>query len=154
MLKIPKSREGIMIASLIKEIYYKLNNNIGYEFKNTGLTIPQLTVLRILAKHKKLKVTDVSDLMNLTKGTVSGIIDRLEKQNLVVRTRSSEDRRVVYIELSEKGSNITESMRGTINEYFNTLFSKCSEEEISTIIEGLEILKSVVDNIGSQTLEH
>lgn len=146
------TNKGILIASLIKEVYLKLNNNIAKEFRDTGLTAPQLMLIRIMAKNGKLKVTDIGTMMNLTKGTVSGIIDRLESQDILLRERSSEDKRIVYVELSEKGKNLTKTMKGTMNDYFSSLFADCSEEQMDTVIEGLKILKSVVDNLDSEDI--
>ncbi len=146
------TNKGILIASLIKEVYLKLNNNIAKEFRDTGLTAPQLMLIRIMAKNGKLKVTDIGTMMNLTKGTVSGIIDRLESQDILLRERSSEDKRIVYVELSEKGKNLTKTMKGTMNDYFSSLFADCSEEQMDTVIEGLKILKSIVDNLDSEDI--
>lgn len=149
-----RNNNGITIAALIKEIYLKLNNNISNEFRNTRLTIPQLMVVRILAKHKRLKVSEIGEMMNLTKGTISGIIDRLEKQEIILKIRSKEDKRIVYVELAENGKNLALEMKDTMGDYFDSIFSKCSEEDMKKIFEGLALLKSIVDELEVNLLDH
>ncbi|WP_416197121.1 MAG: DNA-binding transcriptional regulator, MarR family [Sporanaerobacter sp.] len=144
-IKISSTDEGIIIASFIKEVYFKLNNSIKKKFEDIGLTVPQITIMSMLYKNGNMKVSDISEEMYITNGTVSGIIDRLEKQKLVCRTRSKKDRRVVYIALTEEGYNIAKGFRNVIDDYFHDLFSNSSKEELETIITGLQILKSIVD---------
>lgn len=138
--------KGIVIASLIKETYSMLNSSIKKEFKNTELTVPQIMIIGILSKNKQMKVSDISDEMYLTNATVSGIIDRLEKQVIVKRLRSEEDKRIVYIELTDSGKEYANSFRGVIDNYFSNLFGCCSEQDIESIITGLELLKNIIIN--------
>lgn len=137
---------GYMIASLIREINSKLNNSIKNEFKETSLTVPQIMVIKAVARYKKLKVSEISKEINLVNSTVSGIIDRLEKQDIVRRVRSEEDRRIVYIELSNKGDEIIKNYRHIINNFFDNIFSNSSENEMETILSGLKVLKGILDN--------
>lgn len=137
--------DGYKIAFLIREINSKLNNCIKDEFKDSGLTVPQITVIKLLAKHKRLKSSEISKKMSLVNSTVTGIIDRLEKLNIVKRERSEEDKRIVYIELSDTGNIVLEDFRDTINNYFTNIFSNASKEEIDNILTGLETLKEVLD---------
>ncbi|MBU3196594.1 MarR family winged helix-turn-helix transcriptional regulator [Clostridium algidicarnis] len=140
-----KKPQGIKIASLIREINLKLNNNISNNFKNSGFTTPQILLIKLLSIEGPLNVSEISEKMFLTKGTVSGIIDRLENQEVVKRNRSNEDKRIVSVALTNKGEDITKTMLGTINKYFDTIFSICKEEDMEKIINGLDILKSVLD---------
>ncbi len=140
-----KNPQGIKIASLIREINSKLNNNISNNFKDSGFTTPQILLIKLLSIEGPLNVSEISEKMFLTKGTVSGIIDRLENQEVVERNRSNEDKRIVNVALTNKGVGITKTMRGTVNEYFDTIFSMCKEEDMEKIINGLDILRSVLD---------
>lgn len=140
------TKNELQIALLIREINSKLNHNIKEEFKESGLTVPQITLVKILSRHKRLKVSEISKKMSLVNSTVSGIIDRLEKQGLVKRIRSEKDRRIVYIELTNKGNELIKDFRYTINNYFEGVFSNSSKEEIDTILAGLQTLKNVLNS--------
>jgi DNA-binding MarR family transcriptional regulator len=70
--------------------------------RRAQLTGPQLTVLKILETLGDLSLSELSDRIRAQNSTVTGIIDRMEREGLVVRARSTEDRRVVHIQLTDK----------------------------------------------------
>ena len=59
--------------------------------ERTGMTAPQGMVIGLLHKNKKMKVTELSKQLHLPNSTVSGIIDKLEEQDAVIRERSEDD---------------------------------------------------------------
>lgn len=69
-----------------------------------GVTGSQLIVLRLLSPSGRLSLSDISERMRAKNSTVTGIVDRMERDGLVVRRRSDDDRRVVHIELTRKGA--------------------------------------------------
>lgn len=74
--------------------------------RNVNLTGPQLTVLKMLETFGDLSLSELSDRIRAQNSTVTGIIDRMEREGLVERARSKDDRRVVYIGLTDKGARI------------------------------------------------
>jgi len=74
--------------------------------RQVDLTGPQLTVLKMLEGVGDLSLSELSERIRAQNSTVTGIIDRMERESLVVRARSTEDRRVVKIRLTDKGAKI------------------------------------------------
>jgi len=74
--------------------------------RRASLTGPQLTVVKILETIGDLSLSELSDKIRAQNSTVTGIIDRMEREGLVQRVRSSEDRRVIRIHLTEKGERL------------------------------------------------
>ncbi len=135
---------GIQIALLIRDINNKITNDINREFVSTGFTLPQLNVIKELALKNQLMVSELGQRMGLTNSTVSGILDRLEKQNMIERVRSHEDRRVVYVKLTPEGFSQVSRLRDIIDNYFNHLFFGVSEEKLKEIQNGLTTLNKIV----------
>ena len=73
---------------------------------------PQLTVLKMLEEVGDLSLSELSERIRAQNSTVTGIIDRMEREGLVVRARSTEDRRVVHIRLTDKGAKIAREIAG------------------------------------------
>jgi DNA-binding MarR family transcriptional regulator len=71
-----------------------------------GLTGPQLAVVKMLEPVGKLSLSELSSQIRARNSTVTGIIDRMEREELVVRRRSKQDRRVINIELTDKGQKL------------------------------------------------
>src|SRR5437868_3254410 len=75
-----------------------IDNRLNRMLREYGLTSSQYNVLRILrGEGKPLPSLEIAERMIQVVPAITGLIDRLEKQKLLVRERSSEDRRVIYV---------------------------------------------------------
>jgi DNA-binding MarR family transcriptional regulator len=79
-----------------------------------GLTGPQRLVLRILGRLSPVMPSELADLLHLDRSTVSGVLDRLSEQQLLVRRRHPEDGRSVLVALSTRGKLLDRETAGTI----------------------------------------
>lgn len=70
--------------------------------RDEGLAIPQLFTLRFLYYNKPKDLSSVADFMGVSKPTVTGLMNTLEKDGFVKRVHASEDRRRIDIVLTEK----------------------------------------------------
>lgn len=85
----------------IRRIFQVVNEQSKKAKRKTGLTGPQLWTIKTIAELSPVRVSDLARRMYLHPATVVGILNRLEVQGLVKRTRNDVDRRVVKIELTE-----------------------------------------------------
>jgi MarR family transcriptional regulator, organic hydroperoxide resistance regulator len=76
-----------------------------------GLTGSQLLVLKMLEPKGQVSLSELSDRIRAKNSTVTGIIDRMERDGFVARRRSEEDRRVVFIELTGRGRKLAEDAK-------------------------------------------
>ena len=111
-------------------------------FQANDLTDQQWRVLRALWEKQHLTSAQISQITLLPPPSLVGILDRLEKKDLIGRLRSTEDRRHVHIIPTQKGRTLMEHMmpmvdrvhddfmqRVTAAEWaeFNRIFEKLSE---------------------------
>lgn len=94
----------------IRRIIYQIRRlmQAGYQYtkelnKNYQVSAPQLNCLLSLYEKGPLPPSRIARQIMLKSSTLTGVIDRLEVKGLVKRTRSSQDRRVITIELTEAG---------------------------------------------------
>lgn len=99
----------------------------------------------ILMHFGEMRISDLSEKIGLSNSTVSGIVDRLEKQGLVKRVRSNEDRRVVYVNVTEEFRKNTKAHFKNIEDKFESMMNKATSEELDMILVGLETLKKVFE---------
>lgn len=76
-----------------------------------GLTGPQLTILKLLETFPDLSLSTLSERIRAQNSTVTGIVDRMEREGLVRRERSKADRRVVHLRLSDKGARLAREIQ-------------------------------------------
>lgn len=101
-----KSDSVASIIDNLRRVFHVVNEHSKKAERETGLTGPQLWAIKTIAEDSPIRVSDLARRMYLHPATVVGILDRLETRRLVVRTRSSEDRRVVTITLSGEGKKL------------------------------------------------
>lgn len=73
-----------------------------------GLTMPQYQLLLAAVYGDGTTLGSLADELNCSRGNLTGVADRLERDGWLLRERSTEDRRVVNIRLTEKGSKVWE----------------------------------------------
>jgi len=80
--------------------------------RDSGLTLPQLAVLRTLYSRDRAEATivEIARGVEVSSPTVTGIVDRLERLMMVERVRGTEDRRKVYVRLTDLGRQRVESL--------------------------------------------
>lgn len=88
-------------ARLITQAYTPLLNQLG-------ITYPQYLVMMVLWEQDCQPVNDIARRLVLETNTVTPLLQRMEKQGVVVRTRGKEDRRQQIVSLTEKGKEMEE----------------------------------------------
>ena len=116
-----------------------------------GLTGPQLSVAKILEDIGDLSLSELSERINAQNSTVTGIVDRMEREGLVERKRSSDDRRVVHIRLTKKGHELARSMKFEPFEIFKNAFDQAlTREELGQL---LQLLDKLATNVRKQVAD-
>ncbi len=112
--------------------------------RELGLTGPQLTVMKLLETVGDLSLSDLSERIRAQNSTVTGIIDRMEREVLVVRERSTADRRVVYIRLTPKGATMAKTIAVEPMEIFRTVLNALSRDDTKDLLRILGKLQKRV----------
>ena len=141
-----ESNKSIEVAQLFQEVMNLFRHNMKKMISETGMSAPQGMVIGLLGKYKKMKITELSNHLCLSNSTISGIIDRLEAQEMVVRERSKEDKRVVYVTISPKYKDMHKTFHKKIEDNIKNTISRGSEEELKKIFDGLDTLKKLLIN--------
>lgn len=102
-------RAHLRIASCYNLLMRETRIRVG---KRWNLTLPQFDVLAELARADEWGFTfvELSRLLLVTSGNLTGIVDRLEKRMLVRREPDPKDRRVIRVRLTSKGRQLTAQM--------------------------------------------
>ena len=103
------------------------------------LSAPQLRTICVIGRNENIRMKDIADRMELTTGTVTVMIDRLQQMGLVERRRNESDRRSYKILLSEKGRRYFDEhrkrQRELVRKPANTL-SDADRETAERVLEG------------------
>lgn len=100
----------------------------------------EIKVLLLLGDKEEMIMTDLAACLSAPLSTVTRIIDRLEGKELVERSRSAEDRRIVIVRESAKGKLLREGFRGSQLEQATRMLRPLSKGEREILVELLEKL--------------
>jgi DNA-binding MarR family transcriptional regulator len=111
-----------------------------------GITYPQYLVLLVLWEAKTITVNEIANKLLLNTNTITPLLKRMEKLNLIVRSRSADDERKVIIKLTAKGENMKnkaakipeELSRGLINEAMSVQELILLKDNLNSIINYLK----------------
>ena len=122
----------------VRVVEVDLRRRLRAEF---GETLPRFDVMAALARQKTgMTMTEVSRFLMVSNGNVTGIIDRLVTEGLVVRIADAQDRRATLVRLTPKGlrhfARMAEAHEGWVNE----ILARFSSEQSQALIGSLDTL--------------
>jgi len=119
-------------------------------FREYGLTSSQYNVLRILrGEGKPLPCLEIADRMIAAVPAITGLIDRLEAMSLVARDRSTEDRRVVFVEITPKALDLLARLDQPVHDLHKKLVGHLTQAELRELSRLLEKARlSLADENG------
>lgn len=133
--------EAFQVAMLIKEIHSSLMRDLDCSLLDSGLTPQQIMVIKLIAHKGKITISELCDEMSLSKGTVSGIVSRLEAAGHVRKFKEVRDKRATYVAFSEQGEAFAREYRDLMNDSFKSVFRNFSREELLSAKKELLALK-------------
>lgn len=117
----------------------QFHNRLGRMLREFELTPSQYNVLRILrGEGKPLPALEIASRMIQVVPAITGLIDRLEKLGLVRRQRCKEDRRVVYIALTERAAGLLDRIDRPLRDLHRSLIGHLPAESLKELIRLLE----------------
>jgi len=113
-------------------------------FKEHGLSAPQYNVLRILrgAGHEGLRCREISDRMLKRVPDITRLLDRLGDRDLVIRERSSTDRRVVMSRITDRGLGLLKGIDAPLQGQVRTHFGEYDNQALDQLEKLLGLLQT------------
>ena len=147
MKQMDKSKKQAIqhIVTAIRQLVSSIHHNSAMLKKNYGLTGPQSEALRILDSEGSISSAGLSRKLYVTPSNITGIIDRLEKKELVERIRKPEDRRVSLVTLTDKGHMLYQSLPASIEGKLISGLHDMDVENISTLYKELYKILNILD---------
>ncbi|NVJ62020.1 MAG: MarR family transcriptional regulator [Gammaproteobacteria bacterium] len=113
--------------------------------KESGMTGPQLLVLQEIAKLDGVTAKGIAKNINLSQGTITTILDRLESRQLIQRIRSTNDRRQISLHLTEEAIRLLEKAPKPLQDHFIDRFKQLEEWEQNLLLSSFSRVASMMD---------
>jgi DNA-binding MarR family transcriptional regulator len=111
-----------------------------------GITGPQRLVLRMVGRSPGISAGQLASLLRVHPSTLTGILERLEQQGLIIRRSDPNDHRRALLRLSDKGTELDADSTGTVEAAIRTTLSMLAPKEVRAAAEVLRHLTEVLES--------
>jgi homoprotocatechuate degradation regulator HpaR len=108
--------------------------------KKFGLTEQQWRVIRVLDEHGELEIRRIAEETCILAPSLSGVLDRMARDGLIVRHRISTDQRKVFVDLTAKSRKLVAQLSGLVDEQYRTLEKLVGQKSFAALHELLDQL--------------
>ncbi len=141
-------RLWLRLLRATRAIEAELRERLRVQF---SLTLPQFDVLAALARREDgTTMTELSRMLIVSNGNVTGIVDRLAADRLVARQPAPNDRRSYLVRLTPKGQAEFAAAARAHEQWIDKMLSEFDGAEAETIIQHLDGLAGRVRNGGAR----
>lgn len=132
-----------MIVDYIEEVKELLSSDI-WENIFLNCSKNEVLIFWLLYQRSEVNMTEIAEYIHVPLNTATGIINRMEKNELIVRTRSKEDKRVVLIGFSEKGMTQFQNLINELMYYGMKVMSSFTKEEMDLFYKMTTKVKEIL----------
>lgn len=126
------------VLTALRKIMHAIDLHSKKLVKHYGITVPQLIVLKEIERKEKISLTMLAKNVSLSLATISSLLDRLEKNNYIQRSRGEVDKRTIYVHITEIGMKVIEKSPNLFHEQFLQKFAELEEWEQHLIVSSIQ----------------
>ena len=141
-----EKREPIEVWRAMVETWKVWKKGVEKNLERINLGSTEYSILRYLTEEGNMPMVQMANNIMVTQGWITGLIDSMEKRNLVERTRSKDDRRVIELNITKEGSKVFEKAKKVHMEYIANCIKHMDDETVSSTVKLLKDLRSNIED--------
>lgn len=115
------------------------------KMEEQGFCRSQPGIIHVLRHHNGLTQVELATKMNVTPATISAMLKRMERDDMIERRRSQEDQRVTHVYLTDRGQQQSDIVEVIFDEMNQKGFGNFTDEELK---QAKNIFQKLIDNLG------
>lgn len=112
-------------------LHQRISVAMSSRLRAIGLSIPQFDLLSTLSEREGMTQSELAERLYVTKGNVSGLVDRLVDAGMVERRAIANDRRSYALHLTEHGRQLAEQGLATQRDYVKSTLGRLSAADVA-----------------------
>lgn len=146
-IDIQSEQRSKRIVLALRKIMQHMDHHSRRLNKCYGLTVPQIICLYEIYEKGIMTLSVLSKGVYLSTSTLVGVIDRLEEKGLVKRTRDIKDRRIIFIDITEKGKEFVCSAPYLLHNRLNENLQSLTENEQIVLANSVDMLVNMLKDL-------
>ncbi|WP_042200736.1 MarR family winged helix-turn-helix transcriptional regulator [Paenibacillus camerounensis] len=116
-----------------------------------GVTNDQFLILRLIKAQRLCTATYLAEAVSVGKSSITAIINRLYEAGMIERTRDENDRRLVYLSLTQQGEEVYQLAEKQVQDVISPYLFHFEEEDIEKFITLFEKLAFIMQETGGNS---
>ncbi len=137
--------ENTLVHRILDLLQYKKE----YQLNSSGIRTKEMYVLERIYLNGRTTPKYLSDTYHISSSTLTGIMDKLENRKLIARTRTENDRRSTWIDVTDKGKQVVKMHISEDELFARNLFSTLDEEKRNIL---KQLLQEMLDGVCLEEL--
>ena len=117
---------------------------VDSNLESMGIGSTTYTMLRHLKENGPMPMAELASLLMVTPGWITGLVDTLEEKDLVQRIRSTEDRRIIEIRITDAGISVYKKASEVHMAFIKDCLEQLDDNAAMSLLENMEKLRSTV----------
>lgn len=118
-----------------------------WQFNRFNLTVPQSYTLLAILDHEIITMNELSSLYKVSQTTMTRMVDNLVRDGYLERVRNEEDRRVVHVQLTKKGMEISYHLKQSLRQLGDAIFSRIPADKRDQVISSLFLMLDAMEGV-------
>ncbi|MBB3113591.1 MarR family 2-MHQ and catechol resistance regulon transcriptional repressor [Paenibacillus phyllosphaerae] len=131
---------SLKLFVVLSKAYKTVMDHAVKDMKQHGLSPSEFTILEVLYNKGRIPLQQIGSKILVTSGSVTYNIDKLENRGLLRRVPCTDDRRVIFAEITEEGSELFDRIFPEHADVIHTITSGLTDEEKQAATELLKKL--------------
>jgi DNA-binding MarR family transcriptional regulator len=119
----------------------------GAHIRTFDLTPPQFDLIATLGNQPPMTCKELGEKTLITKGTLTGVLDRLEDKGLINRVANADDARSQKIALTQAGNDVFKKVFPSHLEYLSKAFNQLSKKDAKQLTHSLKELRNAIQKV-------
>jgi len=129
----PEAADPLRVWFRFLRLHRRVSMAVAAELKEIGLSIPQFDLVSTLTEREGLTQQELAERLYVTKGNVSGLVDRLVEAGLVERRPIPDDKRSYALHLTERGRELAAQGIALQKDYVARTLGKLGADDLGTL---------------------
>lgn len=144
-----------MTISFMVRSLPKIYNDFYLEYikafvQETNINKTQVRAITFIKNYGAISMTELCNMLNIEKGSLTSMIDDLERKNYVERTKDSRDRRKYNIVLTDQGDKLAQDFVKFLKTSLSDRINNIGEDNVDEFFKSMQTIMNIIENISSK----
>ena len=138
-----EKNSDIHLQIILQKAVKSINNKIGKDFREKGITVSQFSVLDVLYTKGEMRVCELIEKALSTSGNITVVIKNMEQKGWLYKKTCPTDKRAFLVGLTDEGKKLFETLLPEHRNEIKNTYSILSSEEKQELIKILRKFKNI-----------